>query len=312
MKHQWMVAAAMAFGFALAANDSKAQEPPQQERYLEVVAEPADGGFFDPDQSGTGITLTKVTQRRFYGLYYGYDNDGRPMWRNFVGEFIPARPVNGKWDKVGTLKAKTYIATGGQVLGQRWREQVESPAPEGDIEITFHSARKATILYGGSRFNGIFPQIAHASVVGEDEFGLADGHADNVEVRLKVGEKFSRHRGIHITAPFGRDDEGRLTQFMAVRDGHPLFDYLCANPPSPPNLDVIAHIAYNEMDGRGALSIYGFDPATQAYVLRKQLATLVAARDGIVFHGKTCEGFDFEGVILPSRSQMVYFDIADE
>lgn len=312
MKHQWMVAAAMAFGFALAANDSKAQEPPQQERYFEVVAEPADGGLFDYDQPGTGITLTKVTKNLFYGLYYGYEQDGRPMWRNFLGEFIPEKPVNGQWARMGTLKAKTFIATGGQVLGQPWREQVESPAPEGDIEITFHSARKATISYAGSTFNANFPQVSHAAIIGGRPFGFLDAQGDHVEIRLKVQDVGKRFRNIIVTAPVGEDHEYRPIHYVAISKGDDLFKSLCAQVPAGWTGDLIGHLQFDVKNGLGTLGIAEFDPAAQTYVLRKQLATLVAARDGVVFHGKTCEGLDLEGVILPNRSQMVYFDLADE
>ena len=312
MEHKKLLMSTLMLCAAAVSATAPAQEPPEQQRYLDVVAEPADGGFFDPDKPGTGVTLTKVTDKYFYGLYYGYDADGRPMWRNFVGEFVQEKPINGQWAKMGSLKAATNIATNGQVLGGPYKEQSENPAPEGEIEITFHSARKATISYGGTTFNGIFPQTSHAAVVGGRPFGFLDSEGDHVEVRLKVQDQAQRFNDVIVTAPVREHDDGRYEHHVAIGKSHPMFRALCSTIPAAWTSDLIGHISYNPRTGEGMLAIAEFDPPTQTYVPRKNIAKLIAARDGVVFNGKTCEGRDIQGVILPNRSQMVYFDISGD
>lgn len=318
MKHKNMMMSLALAGAMVSPYGMAAQADTEYERYLDVVAEPADGGFFDPAKPGTGITLTKVTANLYYGLYYGYDADGRPMWRNFVGEYVPANMSDGHWKNMGTLSAGTNIASNGQVLGGPYREQDETIAPEGEIKITFHSARSATISYGGTTFNGVFPQVSNAAKINGATFGILDGHGDHVEVRIKTAQKYQRFRNVIVTEPHNETAAGVTQHAIAIGQNHPLFTALCPRPKAAWGGELQGHITFDSVAGVGTIEIAGYDIETQSHTVHAAVAKLVASRDGIVFRGRACEddsgvtGWPIEGVILPNRSQMVYFDLTDE
>lgn len=63
---------------------------------LNAKTEPFNGTWYNPDQSGTGMSID-VQNGVVFGIYYGFDAQGQQLWLTFVGDLQPSDEDNVMW-----------------------------------------------------------------------------------------------------------------------------------------------------------------------------------------------------------------------
>lgn len=58
--------------------------------------EPFNGTWYNPEQSGTGFSVD-VQNGTLFGVYYGYDEQGKQLWLTFVADLVPSDQPNIMW-----------------------------------------------------------------------------------------------------------------------------------------------------------------------------------------------------------------------
>ncbi len=58
--------------------------------------EPFNGTWYNPEQSGTGFSID-VQNGKLFGVYYGYDLQGKAIWLTFVDDLTPSDDANIMW-----------------------------------------------------------------------------------------------------------------------------------------------------------------------------------------------------------------------
>jgi len=66
--------------------------------------EPFNGTWYNPEQSGTGFSID-VQNGILFGVYYGYDDTGKPLWLTFVNDLVASEEPNIMWILDADLRA---------------------------------------------------------------------------------------------------------------------------------------------------------------------------------------------------------------
>jgi hypothetical protein len=111
-------------------------------QYLSVATGALSGLWWNPNESGWGISLT---QRRntVFGAWYTYDASGKPKWYVASNCALPAG-TNGT---NGTCTGSLYQVTGPTFFGASFNPALENVAAVGTLSIAFQDANTATMSY---------------------------------------------------------------------------------------------------------------------------------------------------------------------
>ncbi len=142
---------------------------------------PVQGMWFDPDEPGTGFTFY-VQNRHLIGAYYGYEEDGEPMWLVFDG---PMQPGDRDAHEIWTVQGNLVRYAGGQCLGCAYQPPA-SHETVGTVELTFTQMKNVCLqinwnqqqinrCLSAGEFGGVprivldpdFPNIVVPSLAGE-------------------------------------------------------------------------------------------------------------------------------------------------
>jgi len=63
---------------------------------LNAKTEPFNGTWYNPDQSGTGMSID-VQNGVLFGIYYGYTEQGKQLWLTFTGALVASDEANIMW-----------------------------------------------------------------------------------------------------------------------------------------------------------------------------------------------------------------------
>lgn len=58
---------------------------------------PSTGFWYNPEQSGSGLSI-EVKKSTVFGAYYGYNDEGKPIWFTFVGQLQPSNKSGVMWE----------------------------------------------------------------------------------------------------------------------------------------------------------------------------------------------------------------------
>lgn len=58
---------------------------------------PTTGFWYNPEQSGSGLSI-EVKNRTVFGAYYGYDEEGKPIWFTFTGQLQNSSKTGVMWE----------------------------------------------------------------------------------------------------------------------------------------------------------------------------------------------------------------------
>lgn len=119
---------------------------PQPARTLQ----PTDGVYYDPNQSGTALTLQKLGEDAYFGSLNSYDEAGRPTWYIF----------NSVVDGGASVNAELLSAQDGQCLGCPHANPTVAPSGK-TIEITPINAFSILVKHGNveSKMVRTFPNF---------------------------------------------------------------------------------------------------------------------------------------------------------
>lgn len=97
------------------------------------------GSWYDPSTSGQGFVLYPVDDNRTVISFFGFEDDGTPMWLTGVGEDIlePGQPID----------ITLYLTSGGN-FGEFNPDQI-SDEPWGNLNIVFNTCKKAIAVLDG-------------------------------------------------------------------------------------------------------------------------------------------------------------------
>jgi hypothetical protein len=101
---------------------------------MPAVAQNYTGAWFDPAQSGQGVTLLQQGND-LAGAWYLYDQSGNGMWVTFVGELT------------GDSANVELFRFSGPALGQPWNELQVLANSVGNASLTFSSPAAASFSY---------------------------------------------------------------------------------------------------------------------------------------------------------------------
>lgn len=136
-------------GLALRRIPSVTSEPPP---WMAATA----GAWFDPETSGQGFVLHPIDNSRSVISFYGYENDGTPLWLLGTGE----TPV-----EAGRTSEITLFASSGGNFGTFSPDQVDT-APWGTLRINFETCRSASAELDGESGRQTMDMIRLAGVAG--------------------------------------------------------------------------------------------------------------------------------------------------
>ena len=114
------------------------------------------GSWYDPGTSGQGFVLHVVDDERTVISFYGYDNDGTPLWLTGVGD--------GVLETGKPMEISLEVASGGN-FGNFSPQQIQRE-PWGTLTITFNTCSKATAELSGLSASQTMEMIRLAAVEG--------------------------------------------------------------------------------------------------------------------------------------------------
>ncbi|MGA9575685.1 MAG: thrombospondin type 3 repeat-containing protein, partial [Lysobacterales bacterium] len=100
---------------------------------------PVTGFWYDPATSGQGFVLHPIDDQRTTLTFYGFQNDGRPLWLTGVAE--------NELQMSHTQTVTMYVTSGGN-FGNFTRDDI-TEEPWGTLDITFDTCSKATAEFEG-------------------------------------------------------------------------------------------------------------------------------------------------------------------
>lgn len=90
--------------------------------------EPYNGAWYNPQQSGSGYSI-EVQKGKVFGIYFGYNAEGKTLWLTFVGDLMPSEEAGIMW----TLDADLTKMQNGNCINCDYQ------APEAaDFQSTIH------------------------------------------------------------------------------------------------------------------------------------------------------------------------------
>jgi hypothetical protein len=115
--------------------------------------EPMNGLWYNPEQSGVGYSI-EVQNGKVFGVYYGYDGDGKPLWQTFLGDLIASDDPEIMW----TFDSGLRQFEGGTC------HNCEYQAPSGEdsqsvIHIDFKHKNYASFSVNGGDAQNIVPLV---------------------------------------------------------------------------------------------------------------------------------------------------------
>ncbi len=109
------------------------------------VVRPVPGVYFDPSQSGTGLTVDTLPvsgQTTVFATYYHYDADGAATWLNMIAPVTPASTAEYTVDGVpATVRSRWIASTGGQCFDCAYSGYAASYPPYGDRTLNVMDGR---------------------------------------------------------------------------------------------------------------------------------------------------------------------------
>ncbi len=100
---------------------------------------PVTGSWYDPATSGQGFVLHPIDDKRTAFSFYGFENDGKPLWLTGVAE--------NELETGHTQEVTMYVTSGGN-FGNFSRDDI-TEKPWGTMDITFNTCSKATAEFDG-------------------------------------------------------------------------------------------------------------------------------------------------------------------
>jgi len=97
------------------------------------------GSWFDPATSGQGLVLHPVDEDRTDVSYYGFEDDGSPLW--LTG-------VSGEMLEIGKTTTVALNVTSGGNFGSFTPDQITN-VPWGILDLTFDTCTKGTAVFSG-------------------------------------------------------------------------------------------------------------------------------------------------------------------
>jgi hypothetical protein len=130
------------------------------------------GSWFDPETSGQGFVLHAIDDRRSVISFYGYEDDGRPLWLLGTGElpFEAGRPA----------EIVLHASSGGN-FGSFSPDQVET-VPWGSLIITFNTCRDATAVLDGQSGRQVLDMVRLAGLAGLECYAKSPPLADSAGI----------------------------------------------------------------------------------------------------------------------------------
>ncbi|MCB1603140.1 MAG: hypothetical protein KDI59_00695 [Xanthomonadales bacterium] len=120
---------------------------------LSKRTEPHNGMWYNPDQSGSGMTLD-VQDGKLFGVVFGYDDDGKSRWWTFVNDLSPSNEPNIMW----TLNADLMQFENGNSFNNDYIFPTQTNY-EGQISLKFTQKNHALYSINGGEEQNIVPII---------------------------------------------------------------------------------------------------------------------------------------------------------
>jgi hypothetical protein len=112
---------------------------------------PYTGFWYNPEQSGSGLSI-EVKKRTIFGAYYGYDNEGKPIWFSFVGQLIPSDKAGVMWE----LDSDLSEFNGGNSLNSDYKPPTLADSSH-TIHIDFNHMNHARFNVDNGSIQNIVP-----------------------------------------------------------------------------------------------------------------------------------------------------------
>jgi hypothetical protein len=120
---------------------------------LSKRTEPHNGMWYNPDQSGSGMTLD-IQDGKLFGVVFGYDDDGKSRWWTFVNDLSPSDEPNIMW----TLNADLMQFENGNSFNNDYVFPTQTDY-EGQISLKFTQKNHALYSINGGEEQNIVPII---------------------------------------------------------------------------------------------------------------------------------------------------------
>ncbi len=178
--------------------------------------EPYNGVWYNPQQSGSGYSI-EVHKGKVFGIYYGYDTEGKPLWLTFVADLVASDEAGIMW----TLDAELTKMQNGNCLN------CEYQAPEvadfqSSIHIDFKQINYASVSVNSGAVQNMIPIdysfSSHADFPELTDYKLPD---------LKGVWVFSFHvNGLELLPLSGYGNQwGFYSKTLVIGRKSPLKDY---------------------------------------------------------------------------------------
>jgi len=115
--------------------------------------EPFNGTWYNPDQSGTGFSID-VQNGTLFGVYYGYDEQGKAIWLTFVGDLVPSDEPNVMW----TVDTDLLQFENGNAFNQGYSAPMTTNY-QGQIHLKFTQKNHALFSVNNGEEQNIVPII---------------------------------------------------------------------------------------------------------------------------------------------------------
>ncbi|QOC21322.1 hypothetical protein IC757_09665 [Wenzhouxiangella sp. AB-CW3] len=142
---------------------------------------PKSGLWFDPERSGTGINID-VQNGIMAAVYYGYREDGEPVWYTFSGKLEKSEGDNSYRE----LEADLYRTTNGEVINGEYRH----PDYEVVGNIHFEVMQRHLIRFSidGGSYRRLVPQV----------FGSGQVPLFEPEASYRLPQYTAEHEGVEL------------------------------------------------------------------------------------------------------------------
>lgn len=112
---------------------------------------PTTGFWYNPEQSGSGFSL-EVKNKTVFGAYYGYDDDGQPLWYTFLGQLQASQNPNSMWE----LNADLLEFEGGNSFNNIYSAPTLQEVKH-NIHIVFNHLNHAEFSVDSGDYQNIVP-----------------------------------------------------------------------------------------------------------------------------------------------------------